>query len=144
MKYKLLIPALAFALSIPTASAFAQDDEPQLRETGGYYELAYFKVKSGKMGRFREITGMFIQAEADAGNPPPFELFMMTGEWNVVVAFPLTGGIEALAYTRSAQTIRYRTQLERIAGGKPEMAALFQEFGTLIESSQNNIGYLRK
>ena len=92
---------LAAALASPSSPAEAQSAiEPKLRENARYIDVTSWKFVPNGTARAKDIWhDIYLPAMREAGIPMPIVLHPDSGEWDMVILFPLPGGYSDLQYT---------------------------------------------
>ncbi|MAN59128.1 MAG: hypothetical protein CMC08_04750, partial [Flavobacteriaceae bacterium] len=69
----------------------------------------------------------------------PMSFEMATGEYDMMVAFPMDQGIESLNYEMSPTDIQWMTEMSKIAGGQEKAMAKLQEFYSYVDKMDSNL-----
>lgn len=140
---KLCIAALIAALASPLSIApgLAQTSPPELAKVD-WYRVEMIKWKPGKGERAQEIIEMFEKADKEAGMKGVIDIHMNTGEWDTVVAFPMTGGIAQMGWATNPEDKKWEAVFARQVGGEDKAKALYEEFDSLIAERQRHVGHI--
>ena len=140
MKHYLVAAALA-ALCVPSSAA-AQEMMPERIENVSWHMVEMVKFRPGKRERAMEIIeNYFAPADRDAGGGQIIDLHFDTGEWDAIVAFPMSGGPNDLTWATSPEEIKWMSALAAKAGGADQARALLTEWDTLVERSQRHVAH---
>lgn len=134
-----LIAALAIPLSI--APGLAQTSPPELAKVD-WYRVEMIKWKPGKGERAQEIIEMFEKADQEAGMKGVIDIHLNTGEWDSLVAFPMTGGIAQMGWASNPEDKKWEAVFARQVGGEDKAKALYEEFDSLIAERQRHVGHI--
>ncbi len=141
MRKSLMIAAAVAALCVP-ASLSAQAMQPERIENVTWHMVEMIKFHPGKRGRAMEIIeNYFAAADRDLGETGVTDLHFDTGEWDVIVAFPLSGGPSDLTWATSPDDIKWMNALAARAGGMDKAQALLTEWDTLVAQRQQNVAH---
>ncbi|MFZ1688281.1 MAG: hypothetical protein WAU70_12700 [Flavobacteriales bacterium] len=149
MTNTLKIAVLALFVGLCAQPAFAQTqpekNEAKRIEDAKWRSVVMIKYHAGKMKRAMEIVDEhFRKASAKAGTPlPELEVRMTTGEWDVMVVWLLTGGIDDLNWETSPDNVKFLDALAAQEGGMDKAKALREEYNGLISNSQRDIARQR-
>lgn len=140
---KLLIACAIAGMAAPlsTLPALAQDKAPELSKVD-WYRVEMIKWKPGKGERAHEIIELFEKADAEAGMKGVIDIHMNTGEWDSVVAFPMTGGIAQMGWASNPEDKKWEAIFARQVGGEDKAKALYEEFDSLIANRQRHVGHI--
>ena len=106
--------ASSFAFALPVA---AQELKAEREENVTYYRVEMVKFHHGKRARAAELVDKyFAPADRDVGGAV-IDLHLMTGDWDFITMFPMSGGPADLTYTTSPNDVRWMTALRKRAGG---------------------------
>lgn len=137
---KVIVAGFALGLA---PSAAAQQTTPQRVENVTWHSLEFIKFGEGKRARAMEIIEKyFAAADRDLGNAGQvIDLHLDTGEWDVIVAFPMSGGPNDMTWQTSPEEIEWRNAVAKRAGGKEQAKALFTEWDGLIARRQKHVAH---
>ena len=135
-----LFAALSVALIGPASGQTA--DPPKKRENARYMDVNNWSFVPGRIGRAKEIWhDIYIPAMKAAGVPLPTILHPDTGEWDMVIIFPLPGGYSDLQYTNlSPSDAKWVAQMERTLGVE-KAKAIGVELDKLIARKERYIAH---
>jgi hypothetical protein len=140
---KLFIAVVIAALTAPLAAvpALTQTEQPELAKVD-WYRVEMIKWKPGKGERAQEIIELFEKADKEAGMKGVIDIHMNTGEWDTVVAFPMTGGIAQMGWATNPEDKKWEAVFSRQVGGEDKAKALYEEFDSLIAERQRHVGHI--
>jgi len=138
--------AATAALTFFALPAAAQDDEggPITQgEDAHYVSVTYVKFHTGKRERAMEIISEhFVPASEKAGLAGPLgTIHFQTGEWDMLVAWDLDGGMADLEWYRSEDDIKWWNSLVEQEGGEEAADALMGEYLSLIDEAETDVGH---
>ena len=138
-----VIAAAIAAMAAPLAagSAMAQTATPELSKVN-WYRVEMIKWKPGKGERAHEIIELFEKADVEAGMKGVIDIHMNTGEWDSVVAFPMTNGIAQMGWASNPEDKKWEAIFARQVGGEDKAKALYEEFESLIANRQRHVGHI--
>lgn len=141
---RLLVLAFLVVTSLAlSGSAFGQTaDPPRKRENARYMDVNNWAFVPGGASRAKEIWDeIYIPAMKAAGAPLPIILHPDTGEWDMVIIFPLPGGYADLEYTNlSPSDAKWVAQIER-ALGADKAQAVGAELDKLIARKERYLAH---
>ena len=139
-----------FAIAVGVASAtlfaapapvIAQELKAEREENVTYYRIEMVKFHHGKRARAAELVDKyFAPADRDVGGTV-VDLHLMTGDWDFITMFPMTGGPADLTYTTSPDDVRWMTALRKRAGGADAAKKLTDEWDTLVAKREWHVGH---
>lgn len=123
------------ALAFTAAPAMAQDAEPP-RTT---YEVVMIEFADGGEDRWAEIFETYVVPahEAAGQTPPVVHWIMMGSDYDVMVLNYRPLGMSAFDTHASPGRDAFMGALAEIVGGPDNLAALGEEYGTLIENESS-------
>ena len=118
MRLQALALFVALSVSVPASSFGQTADPPRKRENARYVDVNNWAFVPGGTARAKEIWhDIYLPAMKAAGTPLPTILHPDTGEWDMVIIFPLPGGYADLQYTNlSPSDAKWVAQMERTLG----------------------------
>ncbi len=130
--FALSILAAGLALSMPGSAQTI--DAPKMREDARYLDVTMWKFIPNSTARAKDIWhNIYLPAMREAGIPLPTVLHPDTGEWDMVIIFPLPGGYSDLHYTNfSPSDAKWWAVVGRKVGGAAKAEALGEEMERLI------------
>jgi len=142
MRFRALafVAALSVALIGPAIGQTA--DAPKKRENARYMDVNNWTFVPGGVSRAKEIWHeIYLPAMKASGVPLPTILHPDTGEWDLVIIFPLPGGYADLEYTNlSPSDAKWVAQMERTLG-VAKAKAVGIELDKLIARKQRYIAH---
>lgn len=140
---KLLIAFAVAGLAVPLAAvpALAQAGQPELSKVD-WYRVELIKWKPGKGGRAHEIIEMFEKADVETGMKGVIDIHLNTGEWDSIVAFPMTAGIAQMGWATNPEDKKWEEVFARQVGGEDKAKALYEEFDSLIADRERHVGHI--
>ncbi|MCJ8191488.1 hypothetical protein [Sphingomicrobium aestuariivivum] len=146
MKAFLGAAALAVLCVSPVTSVSAQDMPTAERNDLNWYSIHFIKFKPGKRARAHEIIDdYYIPADKAAGiGGGTIDLHLNTGEWDGVVAFPMSGGPADMTWDTSPNDVKWMAAMAEIAGGMDKAQAILAEWDSLVEDEEIHVGHIDK
>lgn len=130
--------ASSFAFALPVT---AQEMKAEREENVSYYRVEMVKFHHGKRPRGAELVDKyFAPADRDVGGTV-IDLHLMTGDWDFITLFPMSGGPADLTYTTSPDEVRWLTALGKRAGGTAAAKKLTDEWDTLVAKREWHVGH---
>lgn len=141
-----LIACAAFALTLPT-DAIAQEDQeeqdwtqPKMYEDVDWVGAYFMKFKPGMMDRgLQIIEDHFIAVDEQMGREGTEAYRFVTGEWDMVVYFPLEEGPGQLAWEISPSDAEWNAVFMEREGGAEQAGQVFQNFSETLERGRYEI-----
>lgn len=130
--------ATVFTASAPVV---AQELKVEREENVTYYRVEMVKFHHSKRPRAAEIVDKyFAPADREIGGKV-LDLHLMTGDWDFITLFPMSGGPADLTYTTSPDDVRWMTALRKRAGGAEAAKKLTDEWDTLVAKREWHVGH---
>lgn len=85
------------------------------------------------------INNYFVKADMALGKNGPTAFDMASGEYDMIVAFPMDQGIETLNYEMSPSDISWMKELAKLTGGPDQAMAKLQEFYDMVDKWDSDI-----
>lgn len=85
------------------------------------------------------INDYFMKADMALGNSGPTAFDMASGEYDMIVAFPMDQGVETLNYEMSPSDIDWMKELAKLTGGQQQAMAKLQEFYDMVDRWDSDI-----
>ena len=137
------LPIFAALIVAVTGAALGQTvDPPKKREDARYMDVNNWAFVPGGVSRAKEIWhDIYIPAMKEAGVPLPTILHPDTGEWDMVIIFPLPGGYADLQYTNlSPSDAKWVAKMEKKLGAD-KVRAIGVELDKLIARKERYIAH---
>lgn len=135
--------AASLALVVaPFVGALAQEGPPDAaqRENVEYYTAVFWDFKPGKERAALEFAQKhFVPVTPEVGQEPEIAFLSLTGEWDVVVYFPLPEGPEGYAWDPSPSGATWLAKLAEREGGWPQAVKLFEEYDAMVARSKSEL-----
>jgi len=135
---------VAALLVIGAPDAYAQEEapEPTRFENVDWHSVEMLRFKPGQQGRAMEIIDdHFIPTSQKAGTNLPVMIELQSGEWDVMMVWPMKDGPSAMEWEISPDGIKWRTAPNEAMGGAEKADALWQEYMSLIDDAPSYIGF---
>ena len=129
------ILALGIAALVTAAPCLAQEGPPraQKRADARYYLVHYWDFEPGQRDEALALAGAhFGPVSAAAGQERESAFVSLTGEWDVIVYFPLAEGPDALAWEITPTDEAWMATLAEREGGMEQAMALFDRFDQMV------------
>jgi hypothetical protein len=141
-KFALAMCAASATLLAAPAVVSAQELKAEREENVTYYRVEMVKFHHGKRPRAAEIVDKyFAPADRDLGGTV-IDLHLMTGDWDFITMFPMSGGPADLSYTTSPDDVRWMTALRKRAGGVEAAQKLVDEWDTLVAKREWQVAHI--
>lgn len=130
-------------LSVFCLTAAAQDFKAKKLDNPQWKRIFLIDFKPGKNDRANEIIrNYFMKADQTAGiSGPSFAVDLMSGEWDILVAFDMKGGVDDLNWEISPDDEKWMKAMGTLAGSPEKAKAILDEWAGLI---QRETSYLAK
>lgn len=141
---KITLLAAALAMAIPTAPALAdnhQAAQPELAKVD-WYRVMLMKWKPGKGERAHEIIAMFNKVDSALGLNRGMDIHMSSGSWDSIIALPMRQGIASMGWEKNPEGDKWDAEFARQVGGEDKAKAIWDEFNSLILTSERHIGHI--
>lgn len=138
---KMLAVSLCIAGAAMPGSANAQDMKVEREANVTYHRVEMVKFHHGKRPRAAEIIDKYFAPTDREMGGTVIDLHLMTGDWDFITLFPMSGGPADLTYTTSPDDVRFMTLLAKRAGGAEAAKKLTDEWDTLVAKREWHIGH---
>lgn len=141
---KLALIAAALAVPMAVGPASAQDDittQPVVAKKD-WYNVVYFDFKPGMTGEAMELIEAFQAVDTKLGRDGPIAMRFASGEWDMMVAFKMDGGIAEMGWESNPAGREWDEELARQLGGADAVKAHWKKFNDLIARSKSEIAYI--
>jgi hypothetical protein len=137
---------LLLLLPLGTDAALAQNElQPRRLENVAWTGVTLVKFNAGSEGRAMEIIRQYFEPAAQkAGIQAPQIIEMRTGEWNLVLLWPMAEGVEGLTWEVHPDNAKWMQALGEVAGGADKGQALWREYLGLVDEGTYEIGFTRR
>lgn len=142
MRAIVLALTAASTLCFATAAIGQSVTVPKLRENARYVDVTSWAFVPNGTARAKDIWhNIYLPAMREAGTPLPTILHPDTGDWDMVLLFPLPGGFSDLQYTNvSPADAKWWSVVERKLGAA-KAEALSIEMEKLIARKQRYLAH---
>lgn len=139
--FRLSFILMAFFLSIHSISGQVEDVKPKKFDNPKYYMITYLKFDTGKAESAKKIVQeYFAPAGEKAGVPgPSMILDLVTGEWDMMIAWQLKDGLEALNWELSPDDVKWGKAFHELAGSSEKAEEINEEWQSYITSSKTQL-----
>lgn len=143
---KLLMAAAAFAAPMMVATpayadAHAEAAEPELANKD-WYSMVFIKFHEGRAGEAMELIEAFMAVDEALGRDGPMGFHMDTGEWDMVVAFKMEGGIAEMGWASNPAGDEWNAELARQLGGEEAAREHWAKYLALVARAENHIAHI--
>lgn len=128
------------SVAVPS-STVAQDMKVESEANVTYYRVEMVKFHHGKRSRAADLVDKYFAPTDREMGGTVIDLHLMTGEWDFITLFPMSGGPADLTYTTSPDDVRFMTALAKRAGSAEAAKKLIDEWDTLVEKREWQIGH---
>lgn len=134
--------AAGILILVTSLNLSAQDMKEKKHENTNWHMVAYVKFNPGeKDAAVKIIEDYFAKADANAGiNPPAFAMDMSTGDYDYIIAWKMTEGVESLNWEISPDDVKWFKEMGKLAGDGDKAMAKIQEFYSHVETWKTEIG----
>ena len=139
---KLALSVCFACLVVAAAPASAQELKAEREENVTYYRVEMVKFHHGKRARGAELVrDHFAPTDYDVGGKV-LDVHLMTGDWDFITMFPMSGGPGDLDYTTSPADVKWMTALRKRVGGAEAAKKLTDEWDTLVAKREWHIAHV--
>ncbi len=138
---KILAISICIASSAVPSSVIAQEMKVEREANVTYYRVEMVKFLHGKRPRAAELVDKYFAPTDREMGGTVIDLHLMTGDWDFITLFPMSGGPTDLTYTTSPEDVRFMTLLAKRAGGMEAAKKLTDEWDTLVAKREWQIGH---
>ena len=105
-----------------------------------WIRVGYVKFKPMMKQKAQEIIrNYFAKADKNLGRPGPMSFELASGEYDMIVMFPMEHGIETLNYEMTQEDIDWMQEMSKLAGGPDKAMEKMQEFYSYVETWESDI-----
>ena len=128
-KISLLIFLVLFAVS----GIMAQDDMQAVKhENSTWYRVVFVDYKQGKIDRAKEIIKEYEKAGKAAETPPPKMMWLITGDYDLMLVWKLKNGPSDLEWKWSPDGVKWWKEFISQQGSKEAAEKLSAEYSNLV------------
>ena len=138
---KILALSLCIASATVPSSAIAQEMKVEREENVTYHRVEMIKFHHGKRPRAAELVNKYFAPTDREMGGTVIDLHLMTGDWDFITLFPMSGGPADLTYITSPNDVRFMTALAKRAGGTEAAKKITDEWDTLVAKREWHIGH---
>lgn len=137
---------ICFAALLALAAPAAAQDLKAEKRNADYYNVWAIDFKEGKADDAQKIIDdYFVRADQRTGGTgPDIVLNMMTGEWDMLVAWRMKGGMADAEWSMSEDDVKWMQAMAELAGGREAAMAKIDEFDSYIARRASHIAYMAK
>lgn len=130
------------SLALSAAPVAAQDLKVEREENVTYYRVEMVKFHHGKRARGAELVrDYFAPADYDVGGKV-LDVHLMTGDWDFITMFPMSGGPADMSYTTSPDEVKWMTAFRKRVGGAEAAKKLTDEWDTLVAKREWHVAHV--
>jgi hypothetical protein len=120
----------------------AQEMQAKKHENTNWYAVAFIKFNPGqKEAAINLIDNYFVKADEKAGTSPPvFAMNMATGEYDYVLGWKMSGGIQDMDWEMSPDDVKWFGAMTEITGGPDKAQEKMKEFYSYVDLWRVEIG----
>lgn len=122
---------------------FAQENEMKAKkyENPEYYVITYLKFETGKNHAAKKIIqDYFAPSGVKANVPgPTMILDLVTGEWDMMIAWQLKEGLESLNWEMSPDDVKWGKAFQEMAGSTEKAEEINKEWDSYIQASKTQL-----
>lgn len=135
-----IIAAACAVLALPTTLS-AQELKAEREQNVTYYRVEMVKFHHGKRPRAAELVDQYFAPTDRELGGTVLDLHLMTGDWDFITMFPMSGGPADMTYTTSPDEVRWLTALRKRVGGAEAAKKLTDEWDTLVAKREWHVGH---
>ncbi len=139
--FRFSFTVLAFLFCFHSISAQEEEMKPKKYDNPEYYVITYLKFDTGKAQQAKKIVQeYFAPAGEKAGLPgPSMMLDLVTGEWDMMIAWQLKEGLEAMNWEISPDDVKWGKAFHELAGSPEKAEEINKEWQSYISSSKTQL-----
>lgn len=136
---KALLLTLAVLLCC-SSGLWGQEMKVKKHENPEWVRIAYVKFKPMMKDKAKSIINdYFMKAGQNSGGLEPTSYDLASGEYDMIVIFPLEKGIETLNYEMTEDDIKWMSEMSKLTGGQDKAMAKMQEFYSYVSKMDSDI-----
>ena len=118
----------------------AQEVTAKRLDNPEWVQVTFLKFIPGKREMAEKIiSDYFMKADQNAGIKAPISLRMLTGEYDYILVWDLSEGLETFNYQISPEDASWMNELTKLAGGQEEAGQVMSEFFSYVELWKSQI-----
>ena len=124
-----------------TTSLSAQDMKPKKYDNPQWYHIVYIDYEAGTMAKAKQIIDdYYAKASEKSGTPGPvLALEMNTGEYDMMIVWHLTEGLDELNWEITANNIKWQKEFVKLAGSEEKAKEIRKEYLNYIKGSKTEL-----
>lgn len=125
-----------------SANLSAQEaPKPTKHDNPEWKWVVHVDYHSGKAGKAMDIIrDYYMKAQKKAGTPAPELIAVLeTGQYDLMIIWNMTNGVEDLNWKISPNNIKWRAALNEVAGSKEKADEILAEYQTYVNSSKSEL-----
>ncbi|HBY69928.1 MAG TPA: hypothetical protein DEG69_20595 [Flavobacteriaceae bacterium] len=122
------------------SGVWAQEMKVEKHENPEWVRIAYVKFKPMMKDKAKSIINdYFMKAGQNSGTQQPMSFDLASGEYDMIVVFPLEKGIETLNYEMTEDDVKWMGEMSKLTGGPDKAMAKMQEFYSYVAKMDSDI-----
>ena len=140
-KAMILLTCATFALLLlPDAAAQEDFTQPKKFENMEWYNAYFVKFEPGmKEEGLKIIEEHFVPVDKELGRTEPTAFLFRTGDWDMIVYFPLEEGPSTLAWQISPEDAEWNKTFIEQEGGPEEAMKVFQKWSDTVAHAKTEL-----
>ncbi|PVW14670.1 hypothetical protein [Marixanthomonas spongiae] len=123
-----------------SSGLWAQEMKAKKHENPEWVRIAYVKFKPMMKDKAKSIINdYFMKAGQNSGGAAPTSYDLASGEYDMLVIFPMEKGIETLNYKMTEEDVKWMGELSKLTGGQEKAMAKMQEFYSYVAKMDSDI-----
>lgn len=122
------------------SNVLAQEMKVSKHENPEWVRIAYVKFKPMMKDKAKSIINdYFMKAGQNSGGLQPTSYDLASGEYDMLVIFPMEKGIETLNYKMTEDDVKWMSEMSNLTGGPDKAMAKMQEFYSYVAKMDSDI-----
>ncbi|MAM17823.1 MAG: hypothetical protein CME35_02480 [Gramella sp.] len=136
-QFKMFLFSLCFVLS---GMAFGQEVTAKKYDNPHWVSVGMIKFKPmGKSKAMKIVEDYFAKADEAAGIKPPTIYHLVGGDYDMMVVWEMTEGLEAMNYETSPEDVKWLGEMAKLTGGQEQTMAKLEEFYGYVDNFKSTL-----
>lgn len=134
---KIYLFCLSFVIS---GIAFGQEMKAKKYDDPTWVSIGMIKFKAmGKSKAMKIVDDYFSKADEAAGIKSPTVYHLVGGEYDMMVVWEMSEGIETLNYETSPEDVKWFGEMTKLTGGQDKTMEKLEEFYSYVDGWESTI-----
>ncbi len=127
-------------LFIVSGMAFSQEMKAKKYDDPTWVSIGMVKFKAmSKSKAMKIVDNYFAKADEAAGIKPPTIFHLVGGEYDMMVVWEMSEGIESLNYETSPEDVKWFGEMTKLTGGQEQTMDKLEEFYSYVANWESVI-----